>query len=233
MTDTASETGSPPAARAAGRLVLGLHRPLQPDVRSTWPLWGASRRVRRAVGIQHRHDVETSVNPAGTSARRTRSNRPHDRAIRVDPDPTVGQLQRAPKLVALDGGGPTGPSHHRPDDASRDPRRTSVNRSIVPTPPVYGARRDDRLDAVKVLVQSVHGFADVLPRITDATQVRDRVRRVPAMPHVLHIFGVATVRRGVERLDHRSPIRDDFLRVSTTAATHRSPSGPLSLFHPT
>ena len=45
----------------------------------------------------------------------------------------------------------------RPDS----PRRTSVNRLIVPMPPVYGARRDETLDAVKVLVQSVHGFADV------------------------------------------------------------------------
>jgi hypothetical protein len=41
------------------------------------------------------------------------------------------------------------------------PRRTSLNRVIVPIPPVYGASRDDRLDAVKLLVQSVHGFADV------------------------------------------------------------------------
>ena len=41
------------------------------------------------------------------------------------------------------------------------PRRTSVNREIVPIPPVYGDRRDDRFEAVKLRVQSVHGLADV------------------------------------------------------------------------
>ena len=45
----------------------------------------------------------------------------------------------------------------RPDS----PRRTLVNRRIVPMPPVYGANREETLDAVKVLVQSVQGFADV------------------------------------------------------------------------